>query len=503
MFLFLFTIFSVFASPLDDIRTLSDFSPRVAGTVGGAQAQSWALGRLAEEGYRARLTQGPLGARSAVACQRGRGPAVWLIAHSDTVAEETPGVIDNAAGVAILLEVAGRIQGQSLRTRACFAVTDGEERGLHGARVLANSLSGDDTPSLVIALELLGQGEVVAMGLGDSWGYEGLSWLSKNGVSLPYDYRVYSTLFPSQERSDHRPFAELGIPSLLIMGRPPTGIYWPYHTSQDGYKNLQPDTITEAVDILERLLKSGPPAPSRDPAFELPLLPIVIPGEVTWAIVGLGILSGIFVGFRHWKQSFLGLGVAILATGVGWMAGSLTGFGKPIDAALSGPVMLAWSIAAFAVLMNAPKQNHGIEGGALASSWLAIGVATVHPLLALPWAITALSLASSRRFWPSMLLILPFSLWVCSGETWREFMFHGLLPPELIWWMPATCLAIWPIACAIMSIPRQRSPLRDLLIAIAMSGVILFGFFSEPYSEEFFERTELTPPLVPIRDTVD
>jgi len=502
MFLFLFAIFSVFAGPLDDVRSLTEFSYRVAGTQGGAQAQSWALGQLVEAGYRARLSPGPIGAGAVVACQRGQGSAIWIVAHSDTVAEGTPGVIDNAAGVAVLLEVARRVQGQPLKRRACFAVTDGEERGLQGARVLANSLPEDEVPALVIALELLGQGEVVAMGLSQDWGYEGLSWLSRNGVGLPYDYRVFSILFPSYERSDHRPFADIGVPSVLILGRSSIGVYWPYHTSLDGYEQLEPDAMAQAVEIVVGLLRDGPPVQSNDSAFELPIMPIVVSGKVAWGIVVIGIISGIFVGFRHWKLSFLGLGIAILATGVGWLAGYLTGFGKPVHAALAGPVMLAWAIAAFSVLMSCPVKKHGIEGGALASAWLALGFATVHPLLALPWAISAISFATSRRFWPAMLLVLPFSLWVCSAETWRELMFHGLLPADLMWWMPVTCVAIWPIACLFMSIPRQRNLLRDVLLFVVLGAVVLVGMFSEPYSEEFFERTELSPPRVAIRDIV-
>lgn len=61
--------------------------------------------------------------------------AVVLVAHHDTV-HGSPGADDNGAGVAVLLELADRLQGRRLRRTVILAAPDFEEIGLIGSRPL-------------------------------------------------------------------------------------------------------------------------------------------------------------------------------------------------------------------------------------------------------------------------------------------------------------------------------------------------------------------------------
>ena len=65
--------------------------------------------------------------------------AVVLVAHHDTV-WNSPGADDNAAGLAILMEVAHLLAGESLRRTVILAAPDFEEIGLIGSRELVELL---------------------------------------------------------------------------------------------------------------------------------------------------------------------------------------------------------------------------------------------------------------------------------------------------------------------------------------------------------------------------
>lgn len=65
--------------------------------------------------------------------------AIVLVAHHDTV-DGSPGADDNAAGVALLLELADRLRGRRFRRTVILATPDFEEIGLIGSRPLVRWL---------------------------------------------------------------------------------------------------------------------------------------------------------------------------------------------------------------------------------------------------------------------------------------------------------------------------------------------------------------------------
>src|ERR1700687_5444308 len=66
----------------------------------------------------------------------GDGKAVLASAHYDSIAAG-PGVSDDGAGVAVVLELARAFSTKTTRNDVIFLITDGEETGLRGARAFA------------------------------------------------------------------------------------------------------------------------------------------------------------------------------------------------------------------------------------------------------------------------------------------------------------------------------------------------------------------------------
>ena len=66
----------------------------------------------------------------------GDGKAVLASAHYDSV-PAGPGVSDDGAGVAVVLELARAFAAKTTRNDLIFLITDGEETGLRGARAFA------------------------------------------------------------------------------------------------------------------------------------------------------------------------------------------------------------------------------------------------------------------------------------------------------------------------------------------------------------------------------
>ena len=496
MFVFFFTLLTAFASPMEDVTALVEGSPRVAGSPGGYQAQAYVLAELQKSGWSASMKVGPTpGSGFVQACQPGKGPAFWVLAHTDVVAEESPGAIDNAGSVAVALEVARRVRRAELPRRACFGFTDGEELGLHGARYLAKSLPPDEKPEFVVALEFLGQGQLAAMGVGERWGVEGLRWLNRlSGVDVPYAYRVYASLFPSRERSDHKPFVDAGALGMLLLGRGSTGVYWPYHTAKDDLSQVDPNALADAVGVVMQMLQSGPPPSGADPAIRLPVIPWVMPGFLVWIFVGIGVVSGLMVGFASWRIALGGLGWSAAAAVAAGIAVIATGFGRPLFGAMSDLSHWTWWLLTFWVLLSTPLHRDGIKAGALVCAWLTAGFCAIHPLLAIPWAGMAIACALATRIWPLFLFVFPFPLYLTSSGLWRELVFHGVLPADPIWWMPMKCLAMWPVACVLMALQPLRGKSAHLCFGLILLMLSSMLFLTEPFSGEFFQREVLVPP---------
>jgi len=257
---------------------VEEIGPRPAGSDEEAAAAEGVARRLAQAGWEPRRE----GCSRCVLACRGAGERLFL-AHIDSV-PEAPGAVDNAAGVAALLELARTTQSQDL----CLGFPTAEETGLRGSEGMARAWPAP-LPALVVALDLTGQGRLSVTGLGPAWGTDDLRWLLRTAdVDSPLAYRVVSHALPHMERSDHRPFADRGARSMQLLGRGDGGVYARYHQPTD--RGVDRQAEVELLGALGALATA--PLPVGRPDAAATVGRIVVPAWLTWTVLGLGLLSG-------------------------------------------------------------------------------------------------------------------------------------------------------------------------------------------------------------------
>ena len=444
---------------LADVHWLvSEIGPRVTSSPGEEAAAEGVATRLLEAGW---APQGVVSPRNLVAC-RGTGGSLFL-AHIDSV-PGSPGAGDNAAGVAILLELARTTQAEDL----CLGFPVAEEVGLRGSGAMAAALRGDgswlpDGGSLeqVVALDLVGwEGatELAANGLGTTWGGDGLSWLMQVAraaevpLVVPYGYRAMSRAAPWMERSDHAPFAALGLPAMHLLHRGPHGVFPRYHqpadTEADGAR------LVEVAALLEAMATAPSPPRATQGAVDSGAFVLGrwrVPGWLTWGVLLAGLGSGA-ADLRRirelpgmlWRGLLCVLGAALAmgvlaATGLfstsleEQTAGSI--FGLP---ATGWWTAAPWALVASGAVFFGLRRALGPTGSApLAAALLAVAALKLDLLVAAPLALGALL----GRIHPALCLLGP--LYLLRPDGLRELSFHGLLGPELwgvLWLLALPCI---------------------------------------------------------------
>jgi aminopeptidase YwaD len=207
----------------------------------------------------------------------GAGPRVLvLIAHHDAV-PGSPGANDNAAAVGILLRLLARAAAAPpRRLRLRFLFTAAEERGYLGARAYVRSRAVGDVVA-ALSLELCGIGEHLAL-----WDVRAETELSRafgravDGLGYRRDETFHVVGRIPVFGSDHRAFAEVGIPAHGLTVVPAADaevlrrfIFSPwrtlfhprprpfdtYHTARDRSETLDPAALDRVGVALEALIR--------------------------------------------------------------------------------------------------------------------------------------------------------------------------------------------------------------------------------------------------------
>lgn len=132
------------------------------------------------------------------------------------------GLLDNAAGVATMIEAARRFvtSGKAPRRSVMFIANTGEEYGLLGADYFAThpTIPPQDMVGLVdldMPLLLYDFADVVAFGADHSTTGRAVAAAGASmGIGVSPDPRPHETLFV---RSDHYPFVKAGVPAVFLM----------------------------------------------------------------------------------------------------------------------------------------------------------------------------------------------------------------------------------------------------------------------------------------------
>jgi hypothetical protein len=387
------------------------------------------------------------------------GRALLVMAHYDTVAA-SPGGVDNAAAVAVVLELARVLAAAPPQAPVMLVFTANEEIGLVGAEALARRRGGE--VAFAVALDLIGgSGDLSLNGASQLIGRAELGWLASAAdragvvVRAPLPHRVVSRAWPEVERSDHGPFTRRGIPAVHFYHRGQDGewIDLAYHSARDTAARVDRRSLDE-IGRLVRALTAAPP-PAHD-------------GDGLW----LPIAANLVV--PRWPLVALDLGLAVLALGL------LTTLRTT---RARGGLGVGVGLACYAVALAATAGIAWLAADGHPAPWLHAPGAAVLAELAIFAGVFGLATRAARRFAPwvgdvrylALAIAIPLSLGLgCLALGAAELAW--------IWLAPAACAALAPrlgrlaiLAIAVGLLPGVLVLAPDQLREAAWNGFLPLG----------------------------
>ena len=361
-------------------RLAGDGSPHPVGSAADERVRQAIVATLTGLGYQPRVEEG-FACHWGGACGRvlnvvarlegsEPGPAVALVAHYDSVGAG-PGVSDDVAGVAAILEIARALKaGPPLRHSVLLLLDEGEEAGLLGAAAFEESSPEASEVKAVVNLEARGTSGPSFMfeaSGDDGWMVSAWAPRAARAVTTSLAAAIYAQL-PND--TDLTVFRHHHVPGLnfAFIGDPTR-----YHTPADNFANASPASLQHqgdcALAAVTGLASSGDlAAPPRG-------------NLVFFDLLGLGV--------ARWPAAWmLALATAALllvlaATAIA-LARRTLGGGELVLGLLAVPAMLlATALLAF-VLSLALR-----SAGPLAVIWLAHPAPALAAFWLLPLAVVA------------------------------------------------------------------------------------------------------------------
>lgn len=174
---------------------------------------------------------------------------IFVCAHHDTV-PFTQGATDNAAGVAIVVELARFLSKQELRYSYQFITFGGEELGITGSQKFLEDYDLGETV-LCMNFDSIGAlpGEVLALTAGHD---EMIEWMTNLASTNEYPAWCRRT---STSGGDNKPFTARGIPTIhfACLGTTTEKVA---HTAIDSISNLTPWPLFEVGNLAKRVIGS-------------------------------------------------------------------------------------------------------------------------------------------------------------------------------------------------------------------------------------------------------
>lgn len=328
---------------------VGDGEPRPIGSEANRAARERLVTEFGQLGYEVEL-QETLACReewatcgfvaNVIARQPGtRGtPAVLMTAHHDSVGAG-PGVADDLAGVAALLEVASLERDADRANPLMFVITDGEEVGLLGAEAFTRHEAFADVAAVVNveARGTSGQSLLFETSPDNAWLLEAFAAEANLPAANSLYYELYR-LLPND--TDFSVYLEAGLPGLNFAA---VGDSRYYHTPLDNLDNLSPGTLQHHGDNLLAAARGlGNADLSLQPAgdaiymntlpgrmFRLPVgwaFYVSIAGLVLWFVAAARLIS---TGQLSGLGLFLGVAMSLAALLLAGTFGQLVSFVLP------------------------------------------------------------------------------------------------------------------------------------------------------------------------------
>ena len=253
----LIALLSVSAISVDRLQTtvewLSDPTRdgRLSQSPGAIETADYLLARFEELGLEAQLQDIGPGRRNVVARSGGAAEHVIIGAHYDGLGLGYRAASDNAAGVAVLLELARELKDQDVPRSFVFIAFDDEERGLNGSRHYAREpvYPLEDAVAVVI-LDTMGRsfGDLEKWALvvfGTEFSPELRSVIQ--GRQTPEMLLLGTDLLGP--RSDFAPFAAQQIPYLFFTN----GTHEDYHGGGDTPDQIRYDRLALDAETIHKV----------------------------------------------------------------------------------------------------------------------------------------------------------------------------------------------------------------------------------------------------------
>lgn len=234
-------------------------------------------------------------------------------AHHDSML--TPGAVDDASGVAVVLELARTLSTENLPRTILFATFGSEELGLLGS---AEFMREHDENKIVAAIIFdsiaAGPDNGLRAGLMDSGKYATTEWLDNFIQELAENLGFYSKsehLNAVGSYSDHVSFTGAGVPATWIFWANPSGdkVIWPIHTLGDNMDAISKtrlyNTITFGLELTRRLAVEDLEALRQPHAYEVPLVLAAFATLITGVVV-LSVATSSYLHYRKgwsWSQA--------------------------------------------------------------------------------------------------------------------------------------------------------------------------------------------------------
>lgn len=215
------------------------------------QSEGERLAQAARDGATIRLTIGPARPMAANVIARPAPEAQCDIiagGHHDTT-PASPGALDNASGVAIVLELARVFAADGLDEGLCFATFGAEESGLFGSSALAQRwAAAGELPEFMMNFDVTARGDAVEV--------IGTPTLVAGAVERLRDAGIaaFASSLPPGYGSDHASFVQVGVPVIFLSDGDVSLI----HSPADVFDEVEPEAVDRIGDagalILQALL---------------------------------------------------------------------------------------------------------------------------------------------------------------------------------------------------------------------------------------------------------
>ncbi|PIU12913.1 MAG: hypothetical protein COT21_02790 [Hadesarchaea archaeon CG08_land_8_20_14_0_20_51_8] len=200
--------------------------------------------------------------QNVVALLRGQSEELLVVgAHHDSML--TPGAIDDASGVAVMLEIARTLSAENLSRTILFTSFGGEELGLLGSADFARRHVENKIVAVIIFDAIAsGSENGLRIGLGGPREYATTRWLDAYALELAENMGFYAKsedISTIGGYSDYASFTNLDVPGTWIYWVNPEHdeAIWPSHTLSDNLDAVDEirlgQTVTFGAELVRRL----------------------------------------------------------------------------------------------------------------------------------------------------------------------------------------------------------------------------------------------------------